>query len=148
MRPAGDAPVGVEIRLLAARALKEAGERVEVVRLHRVELVVVTPRAAHRHAQERLAHHVDLVRDALRLVAAHVDRAVRALAQEPEAGADDRFVVALRRVAARGLDKIAGDMLDDELVVGDVGVERANDVVAILPRVADRVVEFVAVRPA
>ena len=64
--------------------------------------------------------------------------------QKPRA--EDRLVEALRRVEARLLQQIAGDVFRDELVVGHVGVEGADDVIAVLVGVGDGVVELVAAR--
>ena len=43
-------------------------------------------------------------------------------------------------------EQVAGDVLGEEPVVGQVGVEGADDVVAVAPGVGDLVVELVAVR--
>ena len=116
------------------RALQVAGQGVVVLRGDRVELVVVAAGAGDGQAQEGLGEDVDLVVDAVRLVLADVDRRMRPLAEEEEAGAEDRLVEALGRVPARPVEQVAGDVLDDELVVGHVGVERADHVVAVAPR--------------
>src|SRR5438132_2111925 len=56
---------------------------------------------------------------------------MRGLPKEPEAGAKHRFVKTILWMAP-GLGKqVTGNVLDDELVVGDVSVERPDHVVTI-----------------
>ena len=62
------------------------------------------------------------------------------------AGRDQRLVRAVLRIAARLRQQVAGDVFDHELVEGQVGVEGADDVVAVAPGVGDVEVELVAVR--
>ena len=66
-------------------------------------------------------------------------------AEVPEPGGDDGFVRLVVRVEAGGGEEVSGDVFGDELVVGDIGVEGADDVVAVVVGVVDRVVELVAV---
>ena len=55
------------------------------------------------------------------------------LSQKVKTGADDRLVLAGFRVPSRLVKQIAGDLFDDESIVGQVGVERANHIIAIAP---------------
>ena len=118
------------------------GDRVVVGGGDGVELVVVASRASQREPEKRLAERVHAVVDPVGLVLADVDRRVDLLAEQPEAGTDDRLVAA-GGVEPRRLGEVAGDLLADKPVVGQVGVEGPHHPVAILPRVGDRVVELV-----
>src|SRR5690606_33133148 len=85
-------------------------------------------------------------RHAVRLFATDVDRRMGGLAEMPEACSLRRLVRAKARIDARLRDEIARDVLGEERVVGHVGVERADDVIAIAPRLGDGEVLLVAVR--
>src|SRR5262249_46512061 len=123
-------PVGRVYRgELIARTLQEAGQGVVVSGGEGVELVVVAAGAAQREAQERLAHYVYLVVNSVGLILRDVYRRVVALAEPPEARADDRFVEPLGRMAARVGQQVARDMLHHELIVGQIGVQGADHVV-------------------
>ena len=73
-------------------------ERVVILRREGVELVIVAAGTGQREAEERFRQHVDLVVDAVGFVLANVDRRVDLFAEKPEAGPQDRFVRAGRRV--------------------------------------------------
>ena len=120
-----------------------AGQGVIVLGRDRVELVVVAAGAGDRQAEERLRQHVDLVVDATHPLLAHVHRRVRPLAQEEESGAEDRLVRAVGGVPPGVFHEVARDVLDDEAVIGHVGVERPDDVIAIGVGADDVVVELV-----
>ena len=109
--------------------------------------MIVAAGAGDGQPEKRLAEDVEHVVEPVALVLANIDRRMDPLAQEPEARADDRLVEALAPDAVRGcVQQIARDVLDDELVVGHIGVERADDVVAILKRVGDVVIELMPAR--
>ena len=136
---------GVGVVDARATRREHAVERVVVGLADRVELVVVAARAGDRLAEEGLAEHVDLVVDEPDLL---LERLGRQVAVEDEAvvrGADHGLVDAARCVDARRLQQVARDVLSDQLVVGNVLVERADQVVAVLIRVGDRRVAFGAV---
>jgi len=136
---------GVGVVDARATRREHAVQRVVVGLADRVELVVVAARAGDRLAEEGLAEHVDLVVDEPDLL---LERLGRQVAVEDEAvvrGADHGLVDAARCVDARRLQQVARDVLADQLVVGHVLVERADQVVAILIRVGDRRVAFGAV---
>ena len=126
------------------RAAEEPGEGVIVLIGDRVELVVVAAGTGQSEAQKRLGDHVDLVVDSPHLLFANVDRRMRSLAEEIKPGPEDRLVEALGRMPARRLEQVSGDLLGHESVVRQVGVERANHIVAVAKRVHDVVVELMA----
>src|SRR5205085_3712260 len=64
--------------------------------------------------------------------------------QEPEAGTEDGFIEALGGVGSWLGQEIAGQVLDDELVVADIRVERPDDVIAVLKGVGNDGIEFVS----
>ena len=81
--------------------------------------------------------HVDLVVDAVGLVLRGCRPASACASprnQKPVPRIDS--LIPLGRVPARLRQQVAGDVLDDELVVGQVGVEGPDDVVAVAPGVA------------
>ncbi len=149
----GQAGMGRVLRLrvgdilhVEAGTLQKTGECVVVLGQDGVELVVVAAGATHRQPEEGLGVNVDLVVHAVALVSANVHRRVGRLAQVPKAGALRGLVAASGRVDAGPLHHVAGDVLDDELIVRHVGVEGADDVVAIAVCLGDRVVALVAAR--
>ncbi len=117
-------------RVLVVLGVQEhAGQRVVVLGGNGIVLVVVAAGAAHGEAQEAAAHRVHAV---VALVGVgDLDRAVvvvpRPQPQEPE-----RRQVA-HAIAA--LEQVGGKLRGDELVVGQVVVERANHPVAIEVRI-------------
>ena len=79
-------------------------------------------------------------------VLAEVDGRMDLLPQEPEARPQDRLVRAGGRVGPGVFEQVAGEVLGQEAVVGDVGVEGTDDVVAVPPGVRDVGVVLVAAR--
>ena len=139
-------PVGLEAHLPGRGGDREAGEGVVVDGADRVELVIVAAGAGHAEAEHRLGEDLHLMGHAVGLVAARGHGGVDLLAEEPGAGPEGRLVEAALGIEARLLDEVAREELGHETVVGDVGVEGAHDVVAVLPGVQDRVVELVRLR--
>ena len=66
--------------------------------------------------------------------------------QVPPAGADDGLIEPGRRMSSGRLEPIAGDVFLQELVVGNIRIERPDQVVAIPPRVRDAEVLLVPIR--
>ena len=64
--------------------------------------------------------------------------------QAEVARADAGFVDTFLGVDSRLFQEVAGQLLADELVIRHVGIERANEVVAIAPRLNDLRVAFAA----
>ena len=124
-------------RWVGARAVEGAEQRVVVLLADRVELVVVAPGARDGQAHERLRHHVHLVVGPLDPVLPRIDRLVAVLDEPVVGGADDRLVGAALGVEPGRRQQIPGHVLPNQLVVGHVAVERADQVVAVAPREGD-----------
>ena len=60
-------------------------------------------------------------------------------------GAEDRLVQLFARVEARGRQQVSRQLLADELVVGHVNIEGADQVIAVAPGLRDRGIAFAAV---
>ena len=124
-------PVG-QRRFAFARVVEHAGNRVIILNRDRIELMIVAARTRHRQPKERPRKSVHAIvecfalclRDALRVAA------VRGIcrAQRKKAGTG--------RCLAPHL--VADDLASDELVERQIGIERANHPVAILPRLGIR----------
>ena len=108
--------------------------------------MIVTARARYGHSLEGLGKSVDLIVDDIGPEFAELNAVVVAhLAEAEERGTHDRFVPFAVVASARLVEKIAGDVFANKLIVGDIAVEGANQIVAIAPRTANFVVPFVAV---
>ena len=130
---------------LAIRTADQKARECVVVALRdRIELMVMTPRAGDGQAEEGLAEDVEPIVHPIGLVGADVNRRVNLLAQEPEARPLHRFIRPRGQVEPGRAHQVARDVLGQEPVVGDVGVEGADDVVAIAPGVGDGRVELVS----
>ncbi len=136
----------VEARKAVAAAFEEAHQGVIILGVDRVEFMIVAARAGDGKTHKRFAGDVDHVVEAVGFVAANVDGRMDHFAHEPEAGGDDRFVETFLRIEARRWEQVAGDVFFQELIVRDVGVEGADDVIAVVLRVRDRRFEFVTAR--
>ena len=126
--------------------LQVPGEGVVVRSRDGVEFVIVAARAAHRQAEECLGVNIDLVVYAVALVAADVHRRMGRLAEMPKARPLCRFILASGRVEARLFDHVPGDVFHDKVVVRHVGVECADDVVAVAIGLWDGVIRLVPAR--
>ena len=129
-----------------AAARERAVEGVVVGLGDRVELVVVAAGAAHGGGEKRLRGGVDRVADVLgagRLGGGIV--AMPPLSHPQRHRADDRLVHAARRVDPRR-HEVAGELFDDQPIVGHIGIEGPHEVVAIPPGVLRGDVPLVAVR--
>ena len=124
------------------RSGEETVEGVIVARGDRVVLVVVAPGAAERQAEHRLAGRVQAVLDDLVLVLQLPGAEPLRLGEEP--GRDHPPGIILARPV--GGQDVAGDLLVEEPVVRDVGVEGVDHVVAIEVRLGDRIVGVVTGR--
>ena len=126
--------------VLDARVGKERLQAIVILVQDRIELVIVTPGASIRQAEEGGRHRVgDVVQ---KLLPALHEIACIALVGEMaiESGGDQsRGIV--------GVKLVARDLLAHEAVVRLVLIERCNDIVAIAPDVGAGLVEPVA-RPA
>ena len=88
--------------------------------------MVVAPGAADAQPEEHLAGDVGDVVEDVGPLPAHVALVVFVGAKPEVAGGDPQLGVV-------GIELVAGKLLGQEAVVGLVGVERADDVVAIAP---------------
>ena len=137
---------GIDGHLARAGGGEDAVEGCEVGLADGVELMVVATGAGHREAQERLADHVDLVVHVADLLVDGVDRLIAMFDHAEVAGAYGRLIELFRFVEARGLQQVAGELFADELVVRDVGIEGADEVIAVAPSLWDGGIAFAAVR--
>ena len=132
--------------VFAFHAGEDRPESVILALGNRVQLVVVTAGAVHRHRHGRGHHLRDHVVEvacpggALQHVALGLDLPDEVpRARGEEAGGDDGLRVG-------GGEDVAGDLLADEAVVGLVRVERGDDVVAVAPGVRAELVTFETMR--
>ena len=110
----------------------------------RVELVVVTAGTRHSETKKRLAKNVDHVVESIGFIFANVDRRMDPFSQEPEARAQYGFVEPSIEMATRRFKQVSGDVLEHELIVGNILVEGANHIVTIFERVGRIVIELMA----
>ena len=136
---------GVHGHLARAGGGEDAVEGGEVGLADGVEFMVVAAGAGHRETEEGLADDIDLVVHVADLLVDGVDRLEAMFDHAEVAGAEGGFVQPLCRVDAGGRQEVAGELLADKLVVGDIGVEGADQVIAIAPRLRDGGVAFAAV---
>ncbi len=123
---------------------EDSVESVEVGLADRVELVVVATGAGNRQPQERLADDIDLVVDVADLFIEGIDRLVAVLDKAEVAGAEGGFVQVFAGIEPRLGEEVARDLLADELVIRDIGVEGADEVVAVPPRLGNAGITFAA----
>src|SRR5207249_8302430 len=98
------------------RAEEDARQSVVVLGRDRIKLVVVTARAGQRQAEEGPPDHVDLVVGDVRQQLFLVGVAPAPVADRQHARGDDTGNVNL--VWVRGRNQVAGDLMNDELVIG------------------------------
>ena len=135
--------------ILAVDRREDGLQRVVVVLRDGVELVVVALGTVDRDARERadrVGHHVVAVEVAGDLAVGLRLGHLAVADQVPRSGGDEaNCLLAVDRI---GEEHVAGDLLLDEPGVGLVGVERADDVIAIGPGIRAGLVLVVAVRVA
>ena len=137
---------GVHGHLSRTGGSEDAVEGGEVGLADGVELMVVAAGAGDRESEEGLRDDVDLVIDVADLLIDRVDRLVAVFDHAEVAGAYGRLIELFRFVEARGLQQVASELFADELVVGDVGIEGADEVIAVAPGLRDGRIAFAAVR--
>ena len=118
---------------------EERLEPVIVLLKDRVELVVVAAGTADAQPEEDLAGDVGDVVEDVGPLPAHVALVVLVGPQPEKAGGDLELGVVR-------IELVAGELLGEEAVVGLVGVERADDVVAVAPGVGANGILAIAVR--
>ena len=134
----------VEERPLKACALEIAGKSVVILGRDSVELVVVAAGASNGHRQKGLGKDVDLIVEMIGLIAADVHRRVLGFAEEPEPGGENRLVGPVGRMPPGRGQQVAGDVFHDELIVGYIGIEGADDIIAVDVGLRQFEIEFVA----
>ena len=83
------------------------------------------------NAQKCLAENIDHVVESIRLVLAGIDRRVNPFPQMPKSRPQNRLVPTESRMHPRRLQQISRQMLDEELIIRNIGIQRPNDIVAI-----------------
>ena len=122
---------------------EEPGQGVIIPGRDRVELVVVAAGTTDGQAEEGLAQDVHLIVDPRGAILAEVDGRMRPLVEPEKARSQDRLVRAGRWIASWVGEEVAGHLLDDKLVVGQVLVERPDQVVSVAVGERDVVIELV-----
>ena len=107
--------------------------------------MVVAAGAGDRQPLKRLAERVDLVLDHLRLFEGDIGGRGRDLHHPLAAGAENGLVDSEHGIVP-GRQEITGQMLGKKAIVGHVGIERPDDVIAIPPGVGDRIIADIAAR--
>ena len=110
---------------------KGCGEGVEVGLRNRVELVVVAAGTVRGQSEIGLSRDAD---DLLQLVLPG-NRPHFVVAQHRVVNPGDQCASRLDRVRVGRCQQISGDLPAGEFVIGEIGVQRANDPVAVGPRV-------------
>ena len=123
---------------------EDSVQGIEVSLADGVELVVVTAGAGDGEPKEGLGDDVNLVVHVLDLFVGRIQRLETMFNQTEVTGSNDGFVDAFFGVHSRLFQEVARELLAHELVVGDVGIERADEVVAITPRLNDLWIAFAA----
>ena len=107
--------------------------------------MIVAAGAGDGQSEERLAEDVDLIVDAVDDVVLWVNGIVLVLAEPVECGRERRFdKLAVARKPFRR-QQISGDVFPGKLIVRDILIEGANQVIAIAPGVGLVVVELMAI---
>ena len=132
----------VDSRLGGAGVGEDAVEGVVVLLRDGVEFVVVAAGAGDGEALEGFGDDVDLVVGPFDAVFEGVD-GLEAVFDHAEVGEGEAGFVGV--FGDSGRDEVAGEVFADELVVGDVVVEGADEVVAVAPGVGSVGVAFGAV---
>ena len=108
--------------------------------------MVVAAGAGDRESEEGLRDDVDLVVHVADLLVDRVHGLEAVFDHAEVAGAKGGLVEFFRGVDARGFQQVSGELFADELVVGDVGIESADQVVAVAPGLRNGGIAFAAVR--
>ena len=112
---------------------------------NRVELVIVAARTGDGEPLKCLAQGVDLVIDHVCANLPEPDAVVMPQFAHPQKRRpQDRFVDRILRIHARLIQKVSGQMFANQLVIRNVLIERADEVVAIEPGALDLVIPVVA----
>ena len=105
--------------------------------------MVVASGAAYGQTEEGLTEDVQLVLDAVGVILLGVGRGVHRLVKIPVTGSDDGLIKLILRMPTGFLQQVPGDMLDKELVIGQVRIKGPDQVVAVLMGMLKRIIELV-----
>ena len=127
-------------------APEDAEEGVEIFLADGVELVVVTARAGNRQALESLREDVDLIVRPLDPVFERIDGLVAVFDHPHMGGADDGLIDPQLFIPAGGIEQVARKVLANQLVIGNIIVERPHEIVAVAPSERHIGIAFAAMR--
>ena len=123
----------VHHHLAGSTAGEDAVERVKIPLADGIKLVIVTPGAGNGEPKKGLREDIDLVVDDLHLIIQCVHRNIAELDHAQMRQSEHGFVQAFGAVETRIRQQIPGDVFADELVVGHVAVEGADEVIPVTP---------------
>ena len=144
MRQRRHARITVEKSDHATRVARDTGERVEIAGRNRIKLVIVTTRARNRKTKQRASRDINRARDAIGFILTNINRRVRCGTKKPPARAQRRSILKTERRART--QQISRDMLRHETRGRNIAVERVDDIIAVTPRVWNRVVKLMRER--
>ena len=116
------------------RVFENARQRVVIARRNRIELVIVTARAADRLAEQRLADHVELLIDDIHHELIFVLLLEVVISQNEKRGRDHLAPAICDRI---GREQIARDLLAHKTVEGPILIETLDHVIAVAPRLLE-----------
>ena len=99
--------------------------------------MVVAACARYGDAEDCLGNHIDLVISEGDLLVVGISHSETVRHHAQVGGADGRLIEAELLVDARFFKQVTREVLVDELIIGNIGVDRTYDVVAVLGRVGD-----------
>ena len=97
----------------------------------------MTARTRHGDSKDGFGNYIDLIVSEGDLFVVSIGNTKAMRHHAKVGGTDGRLIEAELLVDARFFKQVTGEVLVDELIIGNVGVDRAYDVVAILRRVGD-----------
>ena len=119
--------------LAGATAGEHSVQCVEVLLADRIELVVVTAGARNGQAEKGFREHIDLVVDHLHLIVQGIHRDVPELHHAQVRRPNPGFIQAFGAIDSRVFQEIPGDVFADQLVIGNVRVEGAYEIIPVAP---------------
>ena len=122
-------------------ATEDAGEGVVIGGGDGIELMVMAAGAGGGEAEEGPGGEIDLVIDEIHFELETIFFVETFGAEGEEAGGDSEFVA---MGGGSGGEEITGELFADELIVGFIGIERGDDVIAVTPGVGESEIAFFA----
>ena len=124
---------------------RENTEECVVIRLtDRVKFVIVTAGAGDGQSLESFRYGIDLIVGETDPLIERIGRGKSVKYHPKVCRSDGAFVDSQFGIDSRILLEISGDVFADQLIVGDIEVQRTNEIVPILPGVGDRRVALAA----